>query len=223
MNALKNNGWHLPRFAEVLCGTMTDRERLGLPEHYVQARLDAEIEQAVSSLLSSCVWDLLCKLQSPHSTLAQRIAAGNLIALAGDPRIRLDQPDMVCINQAEVFIGLPEVEVDEVMQNFEGLGLNRIWIEKECPRHPVHLAAYKLARFPVTNAEYKVFLMETGFNEIPTSWDFRRYPLERANHPVYTVSAKAADAYAVWLSQRTGRSFRLPTEAEWEWAASGPG
>ena len=68
MNALKNNDWHLPRFAEVLCGTMTDRERLGLPEHYVQARLDAEIEQAVSSLLSLCVWDLLCKLQSPHST-----------------------------------------------------------------------------------------------------------------------------------------------------------
>ena len=222
MNALKNNDWHLPRFAEVLCGTMTDRERLGLPEHYVQARLDAEIEQAVSSLLSSCVWDLLCKLQSPHSTLAQRIAAGNLLALAGDPRIRLDQPDMVCIDQAEVFIGLPEIEVDEVMQNFEGLGLNRVWIEKECPRHPVHLAAYKLARYPVTNAEYKVFLMETGFNEIPTSWDFRRYPLERANHPVYTVSAKAADAYAVWLSQRTGRSFRLPTEAEWEWAAGGP-
>ena len=82
MNALKNNDWHLPRFAEVLCGTMTDRERLGLPEHYVQARLDAEIEQAMSSLLSSCVWDLLCKLQSPHSTLAQRIAAGNLLALA---------------------------------------------------------------------------------------------------------------------------------------------
>ena len=50
----------------------------------------------------------------------------------------------------------------------------------------------------------------------------RRYPEERANHPVYTVSAAAAMAYTRWLARRTRRNFRLPTEAEWEFAAAGP-
>jgi formylglycine-generating enzyme required for sulfatase activity len=47
------------------------------------------------------------------------------------------------------------------------------------------------------------------------------YPHHLANHPVWTVPPEAADAYAQWLSQRTGRSFRLPSESEWEYAATG--
>ncbi|WP_245533992.1 formylglycine-generating enzyme family protein [Effusibacillus pohliae] len=39
---------------------------------------------------------------------------------------------------------------------------------------------------------------------------------------MYTISAKTADAYIRWLSRRTGRKFRLPSEYEWEYAAAGP-
>jgi formylglycine-generating enzyme required for sulfatase activity len=52
---------------------------------------------------------------------------------------------------------------------------------------------------------------------------FGRYPHERANHPVWSISAVVASMYASWLSRRLGRRFRLPTEAEWEYTASGPG
>jgi formylglycine-generating enzyme required for sulfatase activity len=86
----------------------------------------------------------------------------------------------------------------------------------------VKLETFGLARYPVTNAEYREFLLDTGHSEIPSSWDFRQYPHDRANHPVYTVSAQSADAYARWLKDQTHRDFRLPTEAEWEWAAAGP-
>ena len=118
MNALKHKGWHLPRFAQVLCGTMTDRERLGLPNHYVQGRWDAAVSHALAGMLCLSVWDLLCKLKSANTGLAERIAASQILALYGDPRIRVDQPEMVWIPGAQAFIGLPDAQVDTVMFNF---------------------------------------------------------------------------------------------------------
>ena len=215
-------GWHWPHFAQILCGTTTDRERMGLPDRFVEGRLDKPIAQAYLDFLQFSTDKLLLQLNSLNSTLAQRIACGNVLALRGDPRIDCFCPAMVHIHAARVHIGLPAQEVDRVMHAFDGLGLNRMWIEKECPQHEVQLPAFSISKYPVTNAEYKVFLTETGYPELPSSWDFRRYPQERSNHPVYTVSANAADAYTAWLSKRTGRTFRLPTEAEWEYAAGGP-
>ncbi len=222
MSTTHTNDWHWPNFSETLCGSMNDRERLGLPDHYVQGRLDADIANAFQSLYGLSKPSLVEKISDSSFTLAERIACGNLLALLGDPRIQIRNPTMVHIAGGDVQIGLPKDQVGDVMQRFDGLGLNRIWIDKECPQHAVHLAPYKLAVYPVTNAEYQAFLLDTGYADIPTSWDFRRYPLERANHPVYTVTPQAADAYAAWLATRTGRAFRLPTEAEWEWAAMGP-
>ena len=201
---------------------MTDRERLGLPNFYVQAHLDLDLSLAFSEEMTKSPLDWLCALKSPHTSLAQRIACGNLLALHGDPRISVFQPVMIDIPGGEVMIGLPAEDIDNVLQEFDGLGLNRIWIEKECPRHSVSLRSFRMAAYPVTNAEYQAFLLDTKYHEIPSSWDFRRFPIERSNHPVYTISAEAADAYVSWLSEKTDRQFRLPTEAEWEWAASGP-
>ena len=221
MNHTPHHDWHWPVFEETLCGTMTDRERLGLPQHYVQGRLDAQIAEAYAFLYGLSRDNLLNLIASTHHTLAQRIAAGNLLALLGDPRIEVMQPAMVDIAGGDVRLGLDPDQVDGVMERFSGLGLNRAWIEKECPSYSASIQPFKIAKYPVTHQEYKAFLLDTAFPEIPSSWDFRRYPQERANHPVYTVSHAAAQAYALWLSAKTGRAFRLPTEAEWEWAAMG--
>lgn len=213
--------WHWPQFDQILCGQMTDRERLGLPDRYVGSRLDEALAQAYAGLRGVTCDALLATLSSPDTSLAARIASGNLLGLSGDPRISVDEPEMVDIPAGSVEIGLPFNDVGSVLEEFSGLGLDRSWIEKECPQHSLFLQPYRMARYPVTNLEYRAFLLGTGHQDLPSSWHFRQFPYERANHPVYTVSAESADAYAGWLAQRTGRGFRLPSEAEWEWAAAG--
>lgn len=213
--------WHWPVFNEVLCGTMNDRERLGLPDHYKIGRLDSKLHEATQKLYGQPRSKLLEVISSVEFELVERIAAGNYLALLGDSRIKPLDPEMIQIEGGSVQLGLADESVDQVMKNFSGLGLNRSWIEKECPQYAVELQPYRIGKYPVTNQEYKAFLLATHHSEIPTSWAFRRYPTEKANHPVYTVTQGGADAYVKWLSTETGRSFRLPTEAEWEWAAGG--
>ena len=219
---MSNTSYHWPVFDKILCGTMSDRERLGLPENYVAGRFDADYATIYDLLRKHSVPELVTLCEQPDTTLLQRLVAGNLLALLGDPRINASAPTMIPLKGGEVTIGLAKADVKTVMKNFTGLGLDELWILKECPRHTVRLADYALAKYPITNAEYRRFLLDTGFTELPSSWSFRRYPEERANHPVYSVSADAADAYCQWQAKKTGRAFRLPTEAEWEYAAAGP-
>ena len=217
-----SSGWHWPVFNQTLCGTMTDRERLGLPDRFVDQRFARSSPSLLNPRrgLSRAALAALC--EDPTVGLAERLAVGQRLALLGDPRIVTHDPAMIAIPGGKVDIGLDPDDLDQTMHDLSGLGLDRAWIAKECPRHTVELAPYAIGKYPVTNLEYRDFLLDTGRPHLPDSWHFRRFPGERSNHPAYTVAAEDADAYAVWLAGKTGRRFRLPTEAEWEYAAAGP-
>ena len=222
MSDARAKAWHWPTFDRIICGTMTDRERLGLPEHFVALRFEDDIVSAYRTLRHAPAAELIALCESTGGSLLDRLVAGNLLGLVGDPRIDLRNPTMMAIPGAAAEIGLAPVDLEATLSRHAELGLRRSWLEKECPRHRVTLAPYSLAKYPVTNAEYRAFLLATHYPELPTSWEYRRFPSERANHPVYTVSPAAADAYISWLCGVTGRRFRLPGEAEWEYAAAGP-
>src|SRR4030095_10346760 len=88
----------------------------------------------------------------------------------------------------------------------------------ERPAHLVRVSAFKLGRFPVTNQQYAVFLAEAGAQP-PRFWSDARF--NQSGQPVVGVSWFEAEAYCRWLSARAGTGFRLPTEAEREWASLG--
>jgi formylglycine-generating enzyme required for sulfatase activity len=100
------------------------------------------------------------------------------------------------------------------------LAVDREAAKGELPQHRVYLAEFYIGKFPVTNAQYAAFARSTKYGA-PSYWDPEGTAQGKGEHPVVGSSWRDARAFCAWLSQATGRSFRLPTEAEWEKAARG--
>jgi formylglycine-generating enzyme required for sulfatase activity len=112
-------------------------------------------------------------------------------------------PEMVTVPAGEFMMGSPESE--------RGRDSN------EGPQHKVTIAQpFAVGKFEVTFTEWDACVTEGGCTEKPgdEGWG-------RGRHPVINVSWHDASQYAAWLSKKTGKPYRLLSEAEWEYAARG--
>jgi len=114
------------------------------------------------------------------------------------------------------------------------MGISKNWIDAQTRGHPdfkikyivsgykseiahtVTLSDFYIGKTEVTFKEYDIFCEATGRTKPEDVEDWGRQ-----NRPVYNVSWDNAVAYCEWLSNYTGKDIRLPTEAEWEYAARG--
>jgi formylglycine-generating enzyme required for sulfatase activity len=132
---------------------------------------------------------------------------------------------MVWLPGGTLLMGTPEAAIPDLMRTYAVS--RRELFAAEAPQHVVTLAPFWIDRFPVTNAQFSAFIDDQpqwAPGRIAPAlhngaylqhWEGSGVPPALADHPVVFVSWYAALAYARWAGKR------LPTEAEWEYAARG--
>jgi formylglycine-generating enzyme required for sulfatase activity len=124
-------------------------------------------------------------------------------------------PELVLLPTGRFQMGSPEHERKIAM----GAGSQKGWLAREMPQHWVGIEKpIAMGRYPVTVGEWRAFVTATGWRQGgEVNWEAPGFP-QTELHPVVGVNWYDAQHYVRWLSEATGRSYRLPSEAEWEYA-----
>lgn len=156
--------------------------------------------------------------EAARALIEETLRSGDRQLRRGAIRYLVTQPDDALCQQIpwEDWLGQPMVWAPPgpfLMGSDQAKGPQAY--DDELPKHEVTLPGYWIGRYPVTVAEFRRFVKESGH---PADEDSLK---DADDHPVRYVSWHDALAYCRWLSERTGLLVRLPSEAEWEKAARG--
>jgi formylglycine-generating enzyme required for sulfatase activity len=185
-----------------------------------------------------------------HLPAEERVRAGVYLGELGDPRAGVCTlpPAMVAIPGGTFQIGITEEEHQRIIAEERANNLAdeaKRWYERSINQQPLLVHPFELARYPVTNAQYALFMENGGYDserpwwdaagrawlqgdgrQEPRYWRDERFGAMRPNHPVVGISWYEAVAFCCWLTNSgeynpKGAVYLLPSEAEWEYAARG--
>ncbi len=145
-----------------------------------------------------------------------RYEDGELLKKVGGFRDCPACPLMMMVSQGSVIIGSPADEPDR--RGNEG------------PQKAVRIGrAFAISRYEIQYREFAAFVRDARHSVRATclvdgkpsraTWQRPGFEQKSGDHPVVCVSWNDARTYAAWLSKKTDRTYRLPSESEWEYAA----
>lgn len=182
-----------------------NRTQLQLPEGYYRVFIERPIKNSVYSYQASR--EVMIK---PGDSLVLNIELQKTLSPAWKQHFQT-----ILIrnkNNKQHFPVLNHIEMLEIPSGEFMMGSHDVMFAK--PAHPVRVAAFKLSKNEITYELYDLFVQQTGYDIPMDSWG-------RANQPVTNVSWYDAQLFIKWLNTVTTpeKPYRLPTEAEWEYAA----
>ncbi len=158
--------------------------------------------------------------------------------------------ELVLIPAGEFLMGSSDAEIEQARREDNedarraGLLPKDYAFANEAPRHAVRITKpFYLGKYEVTVGQFRNFVTESGHlteaekegtyggrgydadnkkfsNDRKFSWRYSGWTLTD-EHPVVNISWRDAAAFCEWLSRKEGKTYRLPTEAEWEYACRG--
>jgi formylglycine-generating enzyme required for sulfatase activity len=118
--------------------------------------------------------------------------------------------DMMLIPSGSFQMGTPDMEIEKLCKKYD-----TDYFQRESPQHRVNISSFYMGRYPITQAQWKAIAATAKIDidlEINPSY-FKGDEL-----PVEQVNWYEATEFCKRLSRETGRNYRLPSEAEWEYA-----
>ena len=172
-------------------------------------------------IATSCLMWMPAQAQAAKQGKASKASGAVRVPKAGKIiRECPDCPEMVVIPAGSFEMGSPGSE--------DGRGNN------EGPVRRVNVAAFALGKTEITRGQFAAFAKETNYSAVDKCWTLERGKFEERSgnwrepgytqddkQPVACINWNDAKAYAEWVSRKTGKQYRLPSEAEWEYSARG--
>lgn len=242
------------RIQEQLAAIVADVETLtvastvmGDPNPLAQTKITAAGDITTTSLPS-----LPSHLRQTHEALVKTAVSWReklLTAVVSDPTVTTP-PDHITTSYTiqPTFTAPPHnIPIPHIVQGAPPLSMYWCWVpggtftmgssdyENEKPKHQVEVSGFWLARYPVTNEQYRLFIEANGYKERqwwtaagwkavqskkwtePRYWNNKKW--NDSQQPVVGVSWFEAMAFCRWATAAAEEPIRLPTEAEWEKAA----